>query len=96
MIEREKVNHIANLAKLEIKEEEMEHFQKQLTDIMTEIDKILDVDVDGDIMISPTFNEDRYSEDVIETHVNKVSAFKNAKRVKQDYISVPKVIEGEH
>ena len=41
MISKEKVNHIANLAKLDIKDGEMEIYQKQLTDILTEIDKIL-------------------------------------------------------
>lgn len=96
MIEKDKVNHIADLAKLNIKDDEMPKYQQQLTDILTEIDKIIEVDIDNEIMISPTFNEDYYSEDVIETHINKNVAFKNAKRVKQDYITVPKVLEGEH
>ncbi len=94
MISKEKVNHIANLAKLNINDNEMEIYQKQLTDILTEIDKILKVDIkDKQIMISPTTNENCYSEDVIETHISKSEAFKNAKRVKGDYIIVPKVIE---
>ena len=94
MISKEKVNHIANLAKLDIKDNEMELYQKQLTDILTEIDKILKVDIpDKSIMISPTTNQNCYSEDIIETHVSRSEVFKNAKRTKGDYIIVPKVIE---
>ena len=94
MISEEKVKHIANLAKLNVTEEEMNKYQKQLTDILTEIDKILKVDITNDeIMISPSDNRNCYSEDVIESHISKSDALKNAKRVKGDYIIVPKVIE---
>lgn len=94
MISEEKVKHIANLAKLNVTEEEMNKYQKQLTDILTEIDKILKVDIANDeIMISPSDNRNCYSEDVIESHISKSDALKNAKRVKGDYIIVPKVIE---
>ena len=94
MISEDKVRHIANLAKLNVTEEEMNKYQKQLTDILTEIDKILKVDIANDeIMISPSNNKNCYSEDVIESHISKSDALKNAKRVKGDYIIVPKVIE---
>lgn len=94
MIDEEKVRHIADLAKLNIEDDEMSKYQKQLTDILTEIDKILKVDIKNeDIMISPSDNRNVYSLDVIENHISKNDAFKNAKRVKGDYIVVPKVIE---
>ena len=94
MIDEGKVRHIADLAKLNIEDDEMSKYQKQLTDILTEIDKILKVDIKNeDIMISPSDNRNVYSLDVIENHVSKNDAFKNAKRVKGDYIVVPKVIE---
>ena len=94
MISEEKVKHIADLAKLNVTSEEMSKYQQQLTDILTEIDKILKVDITNDeIMISPINNKNCYSEDVIESHISKSDALKNAKRVKGDYIIVPKVIE---
>ena len=94
MIDEEKVRHIADLAKLNIEDDEMSKYQKQLTDILTEIDKILKVDIKNEeIMISPSDNRNVYSLDVIENHISKNDAFKNAKRVKGDYIVVPKVIE---
>ena len=96
MIEKEQVKHIADLAKLSIKDEEMEKYQKQLTDILTEIDKIIEVEIDNkDIMISPTENKNVYSDDVIETHISKSDALLNAKHKRSDYITVPRVLEGE-
>ena len=94
MVSEEKVRHIAALAKLNVSDDEMIKYQKQLTDILTEIDTLLKVDIKNEeIMISPSDNRNVYSEDVIENHISKSDAFKNAKRVKGDYIVVPKVIE---
>ena len=94
MVNEEKVRHIANLAKLNVEADEMKKYQQQLTDILTEIDKILEVDIKNEeIMISPIDNKNVFSQDVIESHISKIDAFKNAKRVKGDYIVVPKVIE---
>lgn len=94
MISEEKVKHIADLAKLNVSDEEMSKYQKQLTDILTEIDKILKVEITNEeIMISPSDNRNVYSNDVIESHISREDALKNAKRVKGDYIIVPKVIE---
>lgn len=95
MINIDKVKHIANLAKLNIKDEEMSKYQKQLTDILTEIDKIVEVDIDEDIMISPSDNKNNYSKDEAELHIDRNLAFKNAKNVKSNYITVPKALEGE-
>jgi Asp-tRNA(Asn)/Glu-tRNA(Gln) amidotransferase C subunit len=74
MIEKEKIEHIANLAKLYIKEDEYKKYQTQCYDILSEINK--------------------FSPDVIENHISKTDAFKNSKRVKGDYIAVPKVVGG--
>lgn len=93
MISEEKVLHIADLAKINIDKEEIKKYQEQLTDILTEIDKIQEVSVDGDIMISPITTKNNYTDDVIENHISREDAFKNAKRVSEDYIIVPKVIE---
>jgi len=91
-----KIKHIADLAKLNIKEQELEKYKKQLSDIMTEINKIEEVKIDeNDIMISPTDNENCYDEDIVKLHISKEEAFKNAKNQKGGYIVVPKILEGE-
>ena len=81
MIKEDKVKHIADLAKLNIKDEEMAKYQIQLTDILSEIDKILKVDIkEEEIMISPSTNQNVFDEDKIEQHLPKEDMFKNAKR----------------
>ena len=87
-----KIEHIAKLAKLNIEQTEYSKYEKELNEILNEIKKIEAVDIEGDIMISP-ITHTRYDLDIIENHISKESAFKNSKRVKGDYIRVPKVIE---
>ncbi len=94
MIQIEEVNHIANLAKLKINKEEVNKYQHQLTDILKEIEKIIDLKIpDSDIMISPINFTNRYEDDVIGVHISKDLAFRNTSHVQGDYIIVPKVIE---
>ena len=74
----EKVKHIADLAKLDIKEDEIEKYKIQLTDILTEIDKIMEVNIDNEkIMISSSTNRNCYSEDIPENHISTEDALKN-------------------
>lgn len=96
MIEKEKIEHIADLARLYIKEEEYPKYQQQCTDILSEIEKIVSVEVSTDeIMISPVTEINKFTDDIVEDHISKTDAFKNSKRIKGDYITVPKVVGGE-
>lgn len=64
-LNNDEVLHVANLAKLELSDEEVEKFSYQLKAILDEIDKIKDVDVKtDDILISPCTNECVLREDV--------------------------------
>ncbi|MDD3392562.1 MAG: Asp-tRNA(Asn)/Glu-tRNA(Gln) amidotransferase subunit GatC [Bacilli bacterium] len=91
---QEKVLHVAKLAKLEVKEEEIEKYSVQLYDILSEIEKIVKVDIapELNILISPTFNHDCYR-DIDKMPLSKEEVFKNAGSHDDDYIIVPKVIE---
>lgn len=94
MIDEKLVSHIADLAKLEINENEMAKYQQQLSDIMQDIEKIVKVDIPNtDIMISPTANRNVIDEDKIGYHLSREYIFRNAKEVIGDYIAVEKVIE---
>lgn len=96
MVTNEMIDHLADLSKLYINEKDYEKYVKQCSDILTEINKINLVEVKTDeIMISPSDNVNCFSEDIIESHISKDLAFKNAKRVKGDYITVPKVLGDE-
>ncbi len=53
-LSREEVLHVANLARINLDEEEIERFRVQLKKLIDDIDKIKDVkDYDEDLLISP-------------------------------------------
>ena len=94
MLSRAEVDHVADLARLYVDESEYELYGKQLYDILSEIKKIENVDVEGttDMMISPSTNTNTYSNDTIGPMMNREEIFKNVKHSNGDYELVPKVI----
>ena len=56
-LSREEVLHVAKLARLRLKDSEIDTYSIKLKEILNEIEKINEVDVDCDIMISPTINK---------------------------------------
>lgn len=94
MLTKEEVSHVAELARLYVDEAEYELYGKQLYDILSEIKKIEEVDVEGEdnIMISPSNNTNTYSNDIIGPMLSREEIFKNIKHSNGDYELVPKVI----
>lgn len=91
---KEQVLHVANLAKLNINEDEVLKYSNQLTDILTEIEKITGVDINeqGNILIAPIDHVNAYNGDLEGSMLTKEEMFKNAKNTSGDYIVVPKVL----
>ncbi len=91
---KEEVEHVANLARLELTDEEIKKYQLQLSDILKEIDKILKVDIkEDDILITTTKNSNVYITDNYSELLTKEEVLKNANNKDLDYIIVPEVIE---
>ncbi len=88
----EKIEHIAKLANLKLTDDK-EKMKKQIPAILTEIDKILALEVDEEVMISPSLNVNNFEDDLIKDHIEKEQLFKNSKNKTEIYIKVPKVIE---
>ena len=93
-ITKETVQHVAHLARIELKPEELEKLSGQLQDIINFIDKLKKLDVNN---INPTshilplknvFREDTVRESL---PVNKV--LMNAPSREGNFFGVPKVIE---
>lgn len=91
---KEEVKHVADLARLNINEDEIEKYSVQLNDILTEIDKILSVEIDEneEMLISTTDAVNRLNEDEVGKMLTKEEIFKNTKNKSGDYIIVPKVL----
>lgn len=61
-LSREEVLHVAHLGKLHLTEDEIEKYKLQLKQIMDEINKIKELDVNkSDILISPSNNYNEFS-----------------------------------
>ncbi len=88
----EKIEHIAFLANLKLGDDK-ELMKKQIPAILTEIDKLLNLDINEDVMISPSSNINNFLDDVVKNEVDKKDLFKNSKNKNELYIKVPKVIE---
>ena len=93
MISEEDVYKIANLAKIEIKPEEVEKFRNEFQNIL-EYFNILD-EVEEDV--EPTFQvlplSNVFRDDNPKPCVSKEEALKNAKHVENGYFKGPKVVE---
>jgi len=88
------VAHIANLARLDLNEEEIATFQSQLDKILAYVEKLSGLDVEG---IEPTAHAipvfDVMRDDVARPGFGLEKALRNAPRRVGDQFGVPKVIE---
>ena len=85
------VEHVNDLARL--KEEDVEKYEVQLNDIMTEIDKILEAEINTkEIMISPIENINRYYDESEIELIDKKEVLEMANKTNGDFIVVSRVI----
>ena len=93
-LEKKDVQHVADLARLIITEEEEKKYLEQLNAILTEIEKIENVRIEPtSYLISPITEEVRLKEDIEESPLKKEEVLKNANQVSGDFISVARVVE---
>ena len=91
MLTKEEVMHVAHLARIEITEEELLKYQKDLKILFDEIDKIKDLDdFDADKMFSPcenTFDLARKS-----VPVDNDKLLLNVPKKKGNFVEVPVMV----
>ena len=95
-ISKDTVKHVAELARLEFKEEELEKFTEQLGNILEHIEELNELDTSN---VEPTFHVLDLStplrEDVVESWLSSDEALENAPRREEDFFAVPRVIEDQ-
>ena len=93
-ITREDVLHIEKLAKLKLSDDEIEKFSVQLSDILTYIEKLNELDTEG---VEPTMNVvgkiNALRDDTIKESLSIEDALLNAPEVEDNHFAVPRVIE---
>lgn len=91
MLTKEEVMHVADLARIEITEDELLKYQKDLKILLDEVDKIKDIeDFDDERMISPTENEfDLERESAL---VDKDNILSNVPKKMGNFVEAPVMI----
>ncbi len=90
---REEVLHVADLARIEVTEEEIEKYQVQLKQLLNDIEKVNDVvGYDDDMMVAPWDDNTTLREDVVGEMLDPKRVVENAPGHTGNYIAVPVVI----
>ena len=89
------VGYVAELARLELTEEEKATFQPQLEGIVGYVDKISEVDVSGvEPMMHGRVLVNAFREDVVRPSLPTETALANAPSRVGDEFLLPKIVEG--
>ena len=93
-IEKQGVEYVAHLARLEFNAEEVERFTSQLNDILLYMDKLNEVDTSGVAPVSSNISlNNAFREDVVADSLGSELALANAPEARSDCFLVPRVVE---
>ena len=92
-VEKEDVLHIAKLACLKLKEEEIEEYRKNLQDILNFANIVNGVNTENiSETIGSTSNVNVFREDEVKTFEDEAALLQNAPEKQNNMVSIPKVI----
>ena len=93
-INRELLDKIAHLARLEFDEKDAEKMMQDMTEIVEWVEKLSEVDTDGVEPLTTMSHEiNALREDEIKEHLSHEGALLHAPKKDDDYFRVPKVLE---
>ncbi len=93
-IDKDLLNKIAHLARLEFDENTAGEMMKDMSEILTWVEKLNELDTEGIAPITTMSHEvNMIREDVVGPQLSHERALKNAPKKDSDYFRVPKVLE---
>lgn len=93
-INRELLDKIAHLARLEFDEKDAEKMMQDMTAIVNWMEKLNEVNTDGVEPLTTMSHEiNAMREDTVSPHLNHEEALKRAPKKDSDYFRVPKVLD---
>ncbi|MBL3656520.1 Asp-tRNA(Asn)/Glu-tRNA(Gln) amidotransferase subunit GatC [Fulvivirga sediminis] len=93
-IDKDLLNKIAHLARLEFDESTAEEMMADMTKILTWVEKLNELDTDNVEPLTTMSHEvNVLREDEVKPHLSHERALKNAPKKDSDYFRVPKVLE---
>ena len=92
-VSKEELLHIANLASLEIEENELDNYLKNLEEILNFANIVNQAPVNGlEITIGANEAKNRFRKDEIEVFKDTESLLQNAEEKEQNMFKIPKVL----
>ena len=92
-ITKQEVEHVAQLARLELDDAAIARFSEQIGDILAYVDKLKQVDTEG---VAPTSHAialtNAFREDVVVPHLDRETSLANAPEKEDGTFVVPRVI----
>jgi aspartyl-tRNA(Asn)/glutamyl-tRNA(Gln) amidotransferase subunit C len=93
-IDRDQLDKIAHLARLEFDEKDAEKMMQDMTAIVDWVEKLNEVETDGiEPLTTMSYEVNSLREDAALPHLDHDRALRNAPKKDADYFRVPKVIE---
>jgi len=93
-IDKETLDKIAHLARLEFDEKDAEKMMKDMTNMVTFVEKLNEVNTEGVEPLTTMSHEiNALREDEVKPHLDHDRALKNAPKKDDDFFRVPKVLE---
>ncbi len=93
VLTKEEVLHVADLARIEVSDSEVEKYQEELGKLLSDVEQINMVEnYDDERLIAPWTEETKLREDSEGTMLNPKEVIENAPRRAGNYIAVPVVI----
>jgi aspartyl-tRNA(Asn)/glutamyl-tRNA(Gln) amidotransferase subunit C len=93
-INRELLDKIAHLARLELNEKDAEKMMQDMTAIIDWMEKLNEINTDGVEPLTTMSHEiNALREDEVKPHLDHTAALKNAPKKDLDYFRVPKVLD---
>jgi len=93
-IDKETLNKIAHLARLEFDENDSEKMMKDMTNIISFVEKLDELNTDGVEPLTTMSHEvNSLRDDEVKPHLDHKDALKSAPKKDSDYFRVPKVLE---
>ena len=93
-IDKETIYKVADLARIEIKESEVEELQSDMSKILTFMEKLNELDttnVEPLVYMNPEVNV--WREDMVKQELTVEEGLKNAALHNEDFFFVPKILE---
>ena len=92
-VSKEEIMHIAKLANLKLKEEEIPEYLKNLQDILDFANAVNKAPIDGlDTMVGTTYNVNVFRKDEIKVFEDNKALLENAPEQEENMFKIPKVI----